>query len=55
MAGRVGGGVQGGLQGREGVEFTFIQPERVFVWWSKEHAPKQGRIGKLRKLGEKLS
>ena len=28
---------------------TFIQPERVFVWRSKERAPKQGRIGSLEK------
>ena len=28
---------------------TFIQPERVFVWRSKERAPKPGRIGNLEK------
>ena len=28
---------------------TFIQPERVFVWRSKERAPKQGRRGNLEK------
>ena len=28
---------------------TFIRPERVFVWRSKERAPKAGRIGNLEK------
>ena len=28
---------------------TFIQLERVFVWRSKERAPKAGRIGNLEK------
>ena len=33
----------------EGVVRTFIQAERVFVWLSKERAPKPGRIGNLEK------
>ena len=39
LEGRVGGGEV----------LTFIQPERVFVWRSKERAPKPGRIGNLEK------
>ena len=35
--------------GERGVVRTFIQPERVFVWRSKERAPKPGRIGNLEK------
>ena len=52
MAGRVGGwgggpgGVLAGRVGR-GVVRTFIHPERVFVWRSKERASKPGRIGNL--------
>ena len=42
------GWVAGGPGGR-GVVRTFIQPERVFVWQSKERAPKAGRIGNLQK------
>ena len=38
-----------GRAGWEGVVRTFIQPERVFVWRSKERAPKPGRIGNLEK------
>ena len=34
-----GGWPGGGLGG--GSVVTFKQPERVFVWWSKKHAPKQ--------------
>ena len=56
LGGGMGGGGQGGggpggmLPGRVGgVVRTFIQPERVFVWLSKEHAPKAGRIGNLEK------
>ena len=64
-AGRVGAGQAGwgevgrqavwGWAGRdaggpgERVVQTFIQPKRVFVWRSKERAPKAGRIGNLEK------
>ena len=45
------GGPGGVLEGRVGggVVLTFLQPERVFVWRSKERAPKPGRIGNLEK------
>ena len=46
------GGVWGGPGGgRGGGVGTFIRPERVtvFVWRSKERAPKPGRIGNLDK------
>ena len=50
MAGLVGVG-RGVLAGKVemGVVRTFIQPERVFVWRSKERTPKQRRIGVLEK------
>ena len=54
-SGRVGGegggvGGPGGMRaGRVGGGWSFIQPERVFVWHSKERAPKAGRIGNLEK------
>ena len=38
----------GGPGGR-GVVQMFVQPERVFVWLSKERAPKAGRMGDLEK------
>ena len=42
------GWVAGG-QGGRGVVQTFIQPKMLFVWLSKEHAQKVGRIGNLEK------
>ena len=52
------GGVLAGSVGRVVVR-TFMQPESVFVLWSKERAQKPGRIGNLEKccggLEEKLS
>ena len=44
-----GSGGAGSGRVERGVVRTFIQPERVFVWRSKERAPKQGRIGNLEK------
>ena len=50
MEWRVGVGRVGNWwAGWERVVRTFIQPERVFVWQSKERAPKAGRIGNLQK------
>ena len=37
------------MPGGRGVVRRFIQPERVFVWRSKERASKAGRIGNLEK------
>ena len=38
-----------GRAGWEGVVRTFIWPERLFVWLSKERAQKAGRIRNLEK------
>ena len=47
VAGRLGVGLVG-PNGVGGVR-TFIKPKRVFVWRSKERAPKSSRIGNLEK------
>ena len=49
LAGWGWAGWDAGGPGGSGVVRTFIQPDRVFVWRSKERAPKQGRIGNLEK------